>query len=99
MAKRLKQQIIPGAELPKIVAIERAAEEFVEVRNERMGLTKKEKEARLVVEALMREHELDSYEFDGQIINIEKTAKAVVRVKKDPESNGDGENVEGDSDE
>lgn len=56
-----KQTKIPGTERQKIKAIDKAAEAYVEVRDERMGLTKKEKEAKEKLLSLMKEHKLDSY--------------------------------------
>lgn len=85
MSKR-EQQEIPGTERKKIAAVERAANAYREVRDERMELTKKEVEKRTKLAEVMQENGITIYKFDGDdgeplIVEIDTTTK--VKVKKE----------------
>lgn len=85
---RAKQGALPTMEPPSIPEIDAAADRYLELRNDRMTLTPQEKEARELLEHAMRQHDLQVYEYDGKIVQLNTTAKASVRSKKD-EANGD----------
>lgn len=61
MAKTKKQLAIAGTERTANKKVEAAAEAYVEVRDERMALTKKEVEARDKLLAAMEEAKLTEY--------------------------------------
>jgi len=89
-AKRKKQAHLPGMEPPTIKSIERAAEEYRYIRDDRMALGKKEQDAHAKLLALMKEHSLTCYEFDEFRVELDSTTKVRVRKKKDDsETNGD----------
>jgi hypothetical protein len=85
--RKPRQRYIPGTEPPSVPAIEKAAEAYVEARDARMSMLATEVERHDALLALMREHKLDSYEFDGQIINIVHQDRVRVKRKKES-SNG-----------
>lgn len=62
---RPEQQEIPGTELPKIPAIEKAARACVNVRDERMALAVKEVAAKTKLIAAMQEN-ADQVSRDGE---------------------------------
>lgn len=67
-------------EPPSIKEIDEAADEYVRVRNARMRATEREVERRDILEALMKKHELKSYEFEDKRVELAVTEK--VKVKK-----------------
>ena len=86
MAKKKKpdvQQQLPGAEDPVIPEIDRAANRYVPVRDERAALSKKETEYRKDLEDVMRKHGLEYYRFDGKVIRVKIDKKAVVEPDPD----------------
>lgn len=89
--KKEKQDDLPGMEERKIPDLHKAALNYVEIRDERMELTKEEVTRKSKVLALMKKHKRDSYLCDGveiTIIHEEETVK--VKVKdKDSESAGE----------
>lgn len=61
-AKRLpRQKALPGMQDSKILVLERAALKYADVRDERMGWTKKEVEAKKRVKDLMHEQNRTRY--------------------------------------
>jgi hypothetical protein len=80
---KAKQQHLEGMEPPTITEIEGKAEEYVEVRNERMSLLKKEVELQGELAELMKKHKLRNYEYDGQTVEVVNKEKVKVRRKKD----------------
>ena len=63
-AKKPKQTEIPGVERKKVAELDRAAELYVEARDERMELTEKEVAARDALIAVMKKHSLSIYKDD-----------------------------------
>jgi hypothetical protein len=80
-----KQPELPGMAPPRIPALESLAEAYLRLRNERMGVEKKEREKRDLLLAKMQEHKVKAYEFDGKLIEIEGKEKVFVRTSKDAE--------------
>jgi hypothetical protein len=60
--------------------IEKAARKYVETRNERMALTKKETDARAVLMNAMHEADVERYRYDNQEIKLEEKEKISVRT-------------------
>jgi hypothetical protein len=80
---RAKQTLIPGAEPDSIPAIDEVAEQYVMFRDARMQNLVKEIEEGDKLQALMIEHKLKIYEFDGQIVTLAETIKVKVKKKKE----------------
>jgi len=68
--RRPRQKQLPGLEDPSIPELDKAAEAYVAVRDERMELTKEEVTKRDTVQRLMIEHGLTSYRFDSKVVSI-----------------------------
>lgn len=88
---RKRQKHLPTMEPPSIPEIDKAAEEYVEARDERMAMTEREVDTHDTLLSLMRENGLTSYEFDDHTVTLETKAKCRVKRKKDPEAEGDGD--------
>ena len=89
MAKKAKQLAIPGTKGPSIKELDKAAEAYVEVRNERMELTGREVEARGRLVACMQKHALTVYRVDADeplIVTLEDDVKVKVKKAKAPET-------------
>lgn len=84
--RRPRQTSIPGTEGPRIPELDQAAEAYVDVRNERMGLTEREVAARSGLVATMRKHGQTVYRVDGEepliVTLLEGEAKVQVRKEK-----------------
>ena len=78
--KRAKQLAMPGTKGPVFKDLDKAAEDYVEVRNERMELTEREVEARDRLVAAMQKHSLTSYRVDADPALL-VTLKDDVKVK------------------
>jgi parvulin-like peptidyl-prolyl isomerase len=95
MAKKAKQQKIPGTEGERIGEIDEAAEQYVAARDARMGFLKQEIKYRDELIDLMKAHDLKEYEFDDNIVLLSELTKAKVKRRKestygeDEESNND----------
>jgi len=77
-----KQQRLPGQESAHHKDITKAAEKYVEVRDQRMDLTRQETEQRDNLLTAMRKHKLSMYEDDNaglEVQVIEPAAKVKVR--------------------
>jgi hypothetical protein len=86
--RRPRQARLPGMENTSIPAIDAAAAEYVDARDNRMRLLKEEIEASDKLLALMKEHKQDTYHYDGCTVKV--LSKTKVSVKRDKEeSNGD----------
>lgn len=84
---RAKQGYFEGMEPPSIKEIDRAAERYVDIRDERMALTPVEVKSKDALHALMKKHELKTYEFDGYIVSVEPSEETVkVAKKKEPKA-------------
>lgn len=94
--KRARQGHLPTMEPPSIPEIEAAAAEYVEARDERQSLTKREIEKKAILMHFMKEHGLSVYDYDNLRVTIDATENVKVNVRKaDEESNGedDGDNA------
>ncbi len=82
MAKR--QLEIAGTERVKNQEVEAAAEGYVDQRNKRMKLSKKEKEAKQALIAVMNKHKLSVYRDDTQNppVIVTLSSKDDVRVQE-----------------
>lgn len=94
MSKR--QTVIAGMERKQHPALEEAASKFVEARDERMSLSKKEKQAKLMLIATMQSLEIKKYKFDDAegvelLVSIdEKIDVAVRETGEEPSVVGEG---------
>ncbi len=59
-----RQTQIPGTERKSVPDVEQAALLYIEVRDERMDLSKREKQKKLELLAVMRAHKVKRYKFD-----------------------------------
>ena len=80
---RERQSRLPGMERPSNPTIDRAADEYVEARDERMKLTKRELETGDRLKLLMKEHDLRTYENDDLEISFDVSEKVKVKRRKD----------------
>lgn len=82
-AKRLpKQKTLPGMQDRRVVALENAALKYADVRDERMGWTKKEVEAKKRVQDLMHTQGRKHYSRANIEISLEpEDEKVIVRVR------------------
>lgn len=86
-----KQSDLPAIEgagvgKPEIPEIEEAAYKYVEVRDARLRLMPKEREAKDDLLALMRQHDQTIYEFDDHVVERTIGEDSVkVKFKQDPE--------------
>lgn len=64
MAKKPKNQRLPGMEDAGIKELEKTAEEYADVRDNRMELTKQEKQLNDTLLALMKKHGKSEYHHD-----------------------------------
>lgn len=85
---KAKQGHLEGMEPPVIKEIERAADRYVEARDERMRLSETEAEAKELLTAVMKKHELTVYNYDGKDVFVENAETVKVRKHKEP---GDGD--------
>lgn len=77
-----KQKRLEGIEdlQGSIPEINRAADTYRDLRDERIELLEKEKEAKKVLAAAMKKHELDEYTYDGFRVYFEVSELETVRV-------------------
>ncbi len=80
MAKKPKQGYLPDMAPPNVPAIERAADDYVEARDARMAAMEPEAEAKKLLTALMKKHNLTTYEYDSRVVTL--AGEPEVRVKK-----------------
>lgn len=86
-----------GFDPPESVpAIETAAGHYVECRDERMEMTKKEVASRSMLIAIMREHKRTSYLYDGYVISLSQEDKVKVKKSQEAEEGEGGEAEEAD---
>lgn len=92
-AKRLRQQHLPEMEPLSNKKIDAAALNYEEARDERMALSKVEKDAKLNLLFEMTEAGVDRYETpDGLVVSV--TADRDVKVKKAAKPAKDGDSGE-----
>lgn len=78
-----KQMKMPGTEDPNYPDVEEAAENYRDVRDERMGLTDKEVDAKAVLHGLMKKHKLKTFRLPNSEHVVELIpGEETVRVRK-----------------
>lgn len=85
--EKLKQARLPGTDDPALKDLESKAEQYVEIRDERMELTKKESALQDDLLALMKKYKKTEYRRDGieiRIVPIDEKVK--VKITSDEES-------------
>jgi hypothetical protein len=86
MAKRAAQKELPGLENREITDLEKKALEYVEVRDQRMDLTKREVELQADLLTLMKTYKKREYKRDGiEIRIVVEKEKVKVKKAKEPE--------------
>lgn len=88
MAKT-KQEYLDGMKPPSIKKIDNAAEAYVDARNTRMAHTVTEKERKIILADLMKQHGLTEYLYDGKIVRL--TNKENVKVNEVTSDLDDGD--------
>ncbi len=68
MSKR--QAELPGVERPKVIEIEKDADDYVRFSEKHKALGEEKKSAMEVLVAAMRRAKLDKYRYDGRIITL-----------------------------
>jgi hypothetical protein len=84
--KRGKTTRLPGMEDAEIEALEDAAKEYANVRDDRMNLTREESSLKETLLELMKKHKKEVYRHDGvevKIVHEEETVR--VKILKDKE--------------
>jgi hypothetical protein len=88
MAKQ-KQDALPGMENRKIKALQDAAMDYADIRDQRVALTAQEVELKQKLIELMHKHERETYTYSGVTITLvheEESVKVKVSKPKDEES-------------
>lgn len=81
---RAKQGHLEGMAPPTIREIEAAADNYREMRDARMAYLEKEVEAKAILNRVMKDHDLNVYEYDGWLVT--RTLTEGVKVgRKRPE--------------
>lgn len=82
--ERPKRTFIPGTEPPSFKDIDEAVDRYVDLRDERMELTKQEISARDVLIARMKDHELSTCRVNGKVVTLvaDTTEKVSVKAAK-----------------
>ena len=76
------QTYIEGTEPLRIAAIEDGAAEYVDSRDARMGMLAEELRHRERLIAAMKEHGLETYNFDGYVVQLSHVDEDQVKVKR-----------------
>lgn len=85
MAKRQRQADLPEMEDRAIKPLEDAAEEYAEIRDERIKLNAQEVKLKKRVRDLMHKHNKTAYRYGGVVIELEPPdgeEKVTVRISK-----------------
>jgi len=82
--KKPRQARLPQMEDPQIEDLESSAEDYADIRDQRMELTKEETRLKGELLGLMKKHGRTSYVHDGYDIKvIVESEKLKVRIKKE----------------
>jgi hypothetical protein len=85
-SKRAKQENLPGMEQREIRALQNAAHEYAEVRDQRMELTADEVKLKGKLLGLMKENKLEKYKYQDveiRVVHEEETIKVrIIKPKK-----------------
>ena len=94
--RKPRQQPLPGTEDSKIQALETAAQDYAEIRDQRMELNTDEAKLKAKLLSLMKQHEKTTYKRGGIEIKLVSEEEHVkVRIKKP--TNEDEFGTEGDN--
>ncbi len=85
-----RQNLIPGTEPERIKEIETAAARYVEFRDQRMEAGEAEIKLKAKLIEAMKEHKLETYNFDGYMVVLEHINEDQVKVKKSRAAKEDG---------
>lgn len=86
---RPKQGFLEGTEPEVIPEIESAADDYVDVRDRRMELTKKEVKNKSVLQGAMEKHKLKSYQYGDKTVQIIRgEPKLKVKATKEKKKRG-----------
>jgi hypothetical protein len=97
MAKKAKDQDLPGMEDRSIRALEEVASEYADIRDRRMALLQEEIELKGRAMRLMKKHGKSEYRRDGiEILIVPGEESIKVRVKKVSDDEGDSAESGGD---
>lgn len=97
MAKA-KQDALPGLENRKIKALQDAAMDYADIRDQRQALTTQEVELKQKLIDLMHKHERETYTYQGVTITLvheEENVKVKVSKPKSDDDEEVGEPAEG----
>jgi hypothetical protein len=83
--KRARAKPLPGMEDARVKEIEDAALDYRDARDERMGLTDKEKEAKEKLIEVMEKHQLSIYKGDGWSVTYNSKETKDVKLQTAPE--------------
>lgn len=84
-----KQAELAGLERPTHPDVADAAEKYIEARDARMELTKREVATRNELVAIMKKHELPEYEDDDFIVTFEAEQKETIKAKRRAVTDGE----------
>lgn len=76
---------LPGTAPPRNTGIENLAERYRDIRDERMGLSREEKQAKEDLIALMKRDNVPVYEFEGLQVKLTEKPNVTVRTAPDEE--------------
>jgi hypothetical protein len=94
MAKQ-KQEALPGMADRKIKALQDAAMDYADIRDQRVALTAQEVELKEKLIDLMHKHERETYTYQGVTITLVHEEESVkVKVSKPKEESEDEEEAE-----
>jgi len=85
-ASKPKQKDLPGMEERKIPDLHAAAEDYAEIRDERMALTEKEVPAKANLLELMHKHGKETYKYEDveiSVVHEEETVKVKIHREKE----------------
>lgn len=86
---KVRQEVLAEMRPEQIPEIERLADDYVEARDLRMGLTKREIQAQQTLMDAMKARGLTEYEYDDYLVTIDHKATDRVRVRrKKDDTNG-----------
>lgn len=91
--KKPRQQPLPGTEDSKIQALESAAQDYAEIRDQRIELNVDEAKLKQKLLNLMKQHEKTTYKRGGieiKIVTEDEHVKVRIKKPKDDESAEEG---------
>ena len=93
--KKNRQEALPGLENRKIKALQDAAMDYADIRDQRVALTSQEVELKQKLIDLMHKHERETYVYQGVTITLVHEEESVrVKVAKQKEDEEGDEEAE-----